>query len=73
LGTGNSTLRPDVVTNRVVRLISRANLLLKRAKADVRNAPRPPHGPNGGMADNVDTVRIRHQTHGFGGWSWLGG
>jgi hypothetical protein len=25
-----------VVTNRVVRLISRANLLLERAKADVR-------------------------------------
>src|SRR5262249_19500473 len=34
-------LRPDVVTNCVVRLISRANLLLKRAKADVHKAPRP--------------------------------
>ena len=30
-----------VVTNRVVRLISRANLLLERAKADVRKAPPP--------------------------------
>jgi hypothetical protein len=30
-----------VVANRVVRLISRANLLLERAKEDVRKAPRP--------------------------------
>jgi hypothetical protein len=30
-----------VVTSSIVRLISRANLLLERAKADVRKTPRP--------------------------------